>query len=461
MQEDFDFSPPDLTTTSSHDLGPSWNAPLSVSQLNLSARQLIERGIPLLWVAGEISNFTRSASGHSYFSLKDERAQVRCVMFRSRMQSLDWQPVSGMQVEVRASPTLYEARGEFQLTVEFMRRAGLGALYEAFAHLKARLEQEGLFDALRKKPIPAFPRRVGVITSTAAAALRDVLTTLRRRMPSMRVIVYPTPVQGEGAAKRIAAVIDLAAARRECDVLIVCRGGGSIEDLWAFNDEAVARALTRCTIPVVCGIGHETDYTIADFAADARAPTPTAAAELVSPDARELRSRIAVLSARVGRMQARLLERRMQQLDYLARRLVHPGERIETQRQHVFKLGARMARAMASTTQETALRLELLQHRAKAVAPDLGTLLARHRTLARHMISAAARNLGARAAVLEHIRAQLYAFDPQRVLERGYSLIHAADGSIVRDAQQLRVGDEVSVTFAHGGAAARIEDTRS
>src|SRR5262249_21863748 len=257
---------------------------ISVAELNRIARELLEQRLPLMWVAGELSNCKRYESGHCYFTLKDANAQVDCVMFRNRAQLLGWQPQDGMQVEVRASPTLYEARGKFQLTVETMRRSGRGALYEAFARLKLKLEREGLFDPARRRPLPRFARVVGIVTSPRAAALRDVLTTLERRMPGLQVVVYPTPVQGGTAARSVAAGIATASTRAECDVLILCRGGGSIEDLWAFNEEVVARAIVASAIPVVTGIGHETDFTIADFAADFRAPTPTGAAERVSPD---------------------------------------------------------------------------------------------------------------------------------------------------------------------------------
>jgi exodeoxyribonuclease VII large subunit len=244
---------------------------IGVAELNRLAKELIERQLPLMWVAGEISNFMRAASGHCYFSLKDAQAQVRCVMFRHKAQLHDWKPENGMQIEVRATPSFYEARGEFQLNVEAMRRAGLGALYAAFEQLKARLSAEGLFAEERKQVLPRFPRAIGIVTSPHAAALRDVLTTLKRRMPAIPVIIYPTPVQGEGAAAKIAAALATADARAECDVLILCRGGGSIEDLWAFNEDVVARAIDACNLPVICGVGHETDFTIADFVADVRA----------------------------------------------------------------------------------------------------------------------------------------------------------------------------------------------
>jgi len=247
---------------------------LSVSELNRMARRALESQLPLLWVEGEVSNFTRAASGHWYFAIKDASAQVRCVMFRGRNQFADFTPANGDHVEVRALPSLYEARGEFQLGVEQIRRAGAGRLYEAYLRLKAKLEAEGLFDPAKKRPLPRFPRRVGIVTSPQAAALHDVLTALARRMPGLPVVIYPTPVQGASAGAQIAAAIRAAGARAECDVLLVCRGGGSLEDLWAFNDEMVARAIAASPLPVVSGVGHETDFTLADFAADLRARRP-------------------------------------------------------------------------------------------------------------------------------------------------------------------------------------------
>src|SRR5262245_59951081 len=280
---------------------------LSVTELLRSVRDTLERRFPLAWVRGELSNLSRAPSGHCYFTLKVGTAQVDCVMFRSRAATLDWEPREGMQVEVRALPTLYEPRGRFQLTVEGMRRAGLGPLYERFLRLKEKLGAEGLFDERLKRELPPFPRAIGVITSLAAAALRDVLTTLARRNPAIEVIVYPVPVQGDGAAERIATMLKRAARRAECDVLLLVRGGGSIEDLWPFNEEAVARAIRACPIPVVAGVGHETDFTIADFAADRRAPTPTAAAELASDSRARLLGRV----AECGRCVSREVRRRL------------------------------------------------------------------------------------------------------------------------------------------------------
>src|SRR5918992_3283359 len=280
---------------------------VTVSQLLRNVRDTLERRFPLMWVSGELTNFSRAPSGHCYFTLKDDAAQVDCVMFRSRAAAMDWEPRNGAQVEVRALVSLYEPRGRFQLTVEAMRQAGLGALYERFLRLKKKLGDEGLFDAAAKRPIPQHPQTVGVLTSLGAAALRDVLTTMARRNPAIPVIVYPVPLQGEGAAARIAAMLRRANIRRECDVLLLVRGGGSLEDLWSFNEEAVARAIRASSIPVVVGVGHETDFTIADFAADQRAPTPTAAAELVSPS----RVQLAALLAECARRLTREIRRRL------------------------------------------------------------------------------------------------------------------------------------------------------
>jgi exodeoxyribonuclease VII large subunit len=262
---------------------PVTNSVLSVSSLNRLIRDCLESAFPLTWVGGEISNLTYAASGHVYFSLKDNSAQVRCVMWRNRAQLLGWRLENGQKIEARALVSFYEPRGEFQLNIEAIRRAGQGDLFERFLKLKAQLEAEGLFAAEAKRPLPAFPRHIAIISSLQAAALRDVLTTLHRRAPHLRITIFPTLVQGEGAAIKIAEALEQAGSSN-CDAIVLCRGGGSIEDLWSFNEECVARAIRASAIPVVSGVGHETDFTIADFAADLRAPTPTAAAELVSPD---------------------------------------------------------------------------------------------------------------------------------------------------------------------------------
>ena len=396
------------------DFPPSGAAVLSVSELLRSARDLLERRFPLQWIAGEISNLRPAASGHLYFTIKDQSAQVDCVMFKSRAAALDWTPADGLQVEVRALVTLYEPRGRFQLNVEGMRRAGLGPLYERFLKLKDKLEREGLFDPEVKRPPPEHPRQIGVVTSLAAAALRDVLTTLRRRNPSIPVVVYPAPVQGEGAAAQLAQAIATANARAECDVLLLVRGGGSIEDLWQFNEETLARAIRASAIAIVVGVGHETDFTIADFAADERAPTPTAAAELVSPSRAALLQRVADSVLRISRQTARRIEYAMQAVDALARRLVHPAERLRTSRQHLAHLAMRLAAATAQHLSEFRRRVDIA-------------------------------------------RAQLDSLGHDAVLARGYSLTLNMSGRIVRDASEVTQGERIVTTLARGRLESEVK----
>jgi len=380
---------------------------VTVSQLLRNVRDTLERRFPLMWVRGELSNLSRAPSGHCYFTLKDDDAQVDCVMFRSRLAALNWEPKNGAQVEVRSLVSLYEPRGRFQLTVEAMRQAGLGPLYERFLRLKKTLGDQGLFDAALKRPIPQYPRAIGVLTSVAAAALRDVLTTIARRNPAIPVIVYPVAVQGEGAAARIAAMLRRASARAECDVLLLVRGGGSLEDLWQFNEELVARAIRACAIPVVVGVGHETDYTIADFAADQRAPTPTAAAELVSPSRLQLAALLADGARRLGREMRRRLEYAAQGLDGCARRLVHPAQRLRAHRELVAQLSARLGFSFL------------------------------HR-------------LHSCEAQLARLQAGLSGLDPAAVLGRGYSITYAASGEVLRDARDVRPGEPIRTRLARG-----------
>jgi len=429
---------------------------LPVSLLVSSARLIVERHLGLVWVSGEISNFTRAASGHCYFNLKDAQAQVRCVFFRHKAQYTDFPLKDGQQVEVRATASIYEARGEFQLNVETVRLAGQGALYEKFARLKARLEAAGWFAAERKRPLPRYPRAVGIVTSTRAAALSDLLTTLQRRWPALRVVVYPTAVQGDGAAAEIAAAIRVANERAEVDVLIVGRGGGSIEDLWAFNEEVVAQAVYTSALPVVSGVGHETDFTICDFVADARAPTPTGAATLVVPDRHAVGRDVAGLAARWQRAHERMLEARMQRVDSLARRLVHPAAKVAQRRRDAQALCGRLTRALRHqldarrmTVDAPARRLasrlrQPLGQRAPLAAAGAALRRALHASLDRERI-----RLAALAQNLAHL-------NPQAVLERGYAIVATPTGAIVQDAADVAPGDEVALTFARGGAGAII-----
>ena len=439
-----------MQNQASNQLTASVSRVLSVSELNRSVRQLLEQSLPLAWVAGEISNLTIAASGHWYFALKDKQAQVRCVMFRSRAAALDFRPQEGMQVELRATPGLYEARGEFQLNVDFMRRAGLGALFEQFERLKAKLAAEGLFDSERKRLLPAFPQRIGIVTSPAAAALRDVLTTLRRRMPAIEVVLYPTLVQGEGAALQIAAAIRTAGERAEVDLLIVCRGGGSIEDLWAFNEEVVARAIVASPLPVICGVGHETDVTIADFVADRRAPTPTAAAELASPNRAELSLRLQQLLRRLTRDVERTLLAGGQRMDYAARRLVHPGQRLEKQRMLLQQLHGRLQQAWRRQREQADWRVASAGRRLPQLRPDIVALQRRQQQLESRLQGGMQRRLQLAALRLQHLGAQLQQLNPDAVLQRGYSIVATMDGQVVSDAGDVSLRQHLQLRLARG-----------
>ena len=357
---------------------------LPVSLLVSSARLLLERHIGLVWVSGEISGFTRAASGHCYFKLKDAQAQVSCVFFRHKAQFLDFALKDGLAVEAHATASLYEARGEFQLNVETMRLSGQGALYERFARLKARLEAQGWFAPERKRALPAYPAAVGIVTSTRAAALHDILTTLWRRWPALRVVVYPTNVQGGSAAAEIAQAIRTANVRHEVDVLIVGRGGGSIEDLWAFNEEIVAQAVLESALPVVSAVGHETDFTICDFVADARAPTPTGAAALVAPDRIGVARDVIGMRRRWQRAALRALEAPMQRLDVLERRLVHPAARIAAQARETRALADRLVRAFSYRIEGGRRRRRRPGQAAVAAAAPATAAVGAHRPGRRH-----------------------------------------------------------------------------
>ncbi len=429
---------------------------LSVSALNRLARQALENRFPLLWVGGEISNLRRPASGHVYFALKDENAQVDCVIFRGRAQLLPFRLQDGMRVEARARVTLYEARGGFQLNVEAMCHAGIGALFEAFARLRAKLENEGLFAADRRLPLPRFPRRIGIVTSLQAAALHDILAAMARRAPHLPVVIYPTLVQGGEAAANIAEAIRNAASRDECDVLIVARGGGGIEDLWAFNEEAVARAIADCPIPVITGIGHETDTTIADLVADCRAATPTAAAELASAGYVEAQSDLLRLATAMRAETRRLLQERMQRIDLLGRRLIHPGERLGRLRAETAHLATRLDAGLRQRIGSRFADLQRLQARFALRRLDLRHARRDLDEIAGRLRASASTGLSRHANRLEQLTASLDHLSPQAVLQRGYSLVRKTDGSIVRDAAQLAVTESVHLSFGTGAAEAQV-----
>jgi exodeoxyribonuclease VII large subunit len=432
---------------------------LTVSELNSSTKLFLEQNIPLLWIKGEISNLKCYQSGHWYFSLKDSSAQIRCVLFSHRNQYIDWQPKDGMQVEVLALVTLYEPRGDFQLNVETMRRAGLGELFAAFEQLKAKLEKAGLFDPVKKKPLPAFPKQIGIVTSPDTAALRDVLTTLRRRMPFLAVIIYPVLVQGKAAANTIADAIAVANRRAECDVLILCRGGGSIEDLWAFNEEIVASAIAASDIPVISGVGHETDFTIADFVADIRAPTPTAAAELASRDHQELGQHLNALHQRMYRITLHRIENAMQRADMLSHRLIHPGDRMKQQFIHLQHLQDRFSTTWAHHMERKQWKLLEFNQRLMAASLNITGMERQQKELIARFRAAYTRYFETLAIKLHHVHTQLSHLNPQSVLERGYSITYAANSIIVRDSKQVHYGDRIQVKFAHGTCEADITKT--
>lgn len=433
---------------------------LPVSALNRAIANVLERAFPLAWISGEVSNFTRAASGHWYFSIKDASAQIRCVMFRGRAQYADFTPREGDRIEVRALVAMYEPRGELQLTVEQVRCTGQGRLFEAFLKLKKQLEAEGLFDAARKRALPSHPRAIGVVTSLAAAALRDVVTTLVRRAPHVRVIVYPAPVQGGDSAARLREMVELAGRRAEVDVLIVCRGGGSIEDLWSFNDEALARAISASPIPVVSGVGHETDFTIADFAADVRAPTPTGAAELVSPQRTLLLRDLGHHHGQLARAFERGIERRAQQIDWLARRLVSPAERLSRQRQHVDQLAARLAGAASRVTQTAHARFAMLELRWRRQRPDTARALAQTGQARTRLVQSFGRAHERRAAQIRELTARTELLSPRRTLERGYAALLDPKGHAVRSPAALERGRRVTVHLAEGSADIGIADVQ-
>jgi exodeoxyribonuclease VII large subunit len=397
---------------------------------------------PVCTVRGELTGFTCAPSGHCYFSLKDAdgaAALLRCAMFRRAASVLDFSPADGQLVEMSGRIAVYEPRGELQFVVQSMQRAGAGALYEQFLRLRARLEAQGLFDAARKRAIVAFPRRLGVVSSLAAAALRDVLTTLARRSPHVEVRIYPSPVQGSDAPAALVAALALAAQRAEVDTLILCRGGGSLEDLWAFNDERVVRSVAASPIPVVCGIGHETDVTLADLAADLRAPTPTAAAELAAPETDACVDALAALANRSRLRLHAMLDTQAQRLDALGVRLARPSEGVQQRRQQLALLGQRLQSSGRHTLERRALQLG---------------------QWAQRLVRAAAVSRQAGTRQIDALSDRLRALDPQQVLARGYAWLADERGQVLQSVRQLRPGAALRATLADGHADLTVERIR-
>lgn len=431
----------------------------SVSDLNNAARDLLESEFPLIWVEGEISNLARPASEHIYFSLKDSNAQLRCAMFKMRNRAVSFRPENGQQILVRGRVSLYPARGDYQLIAEHMEEAGDGALRRQFELLKQKLHSEGLFDEAVKQELPELPTRLGIITSPTGAAIRDILSVLKRRFPGIPVLIYPVPVQGTEAPPAIVAALKNAAKRDECDLLILARGGGSLEDLWAFNDEAVARAIHACDIPTVSAIGHEVDFTIADFVADLRAPTPSAAAELVSPDRDEWLSTFAGWQQRLLRSwQGRVVQHR-QQLDWLQRQLKHPGQRLRERAQRLDELEQRLNLAQQSRLHQQQARLSTLSARlhGRSPAQRLRELRLRLDRLQHANRSAISARLTQQRARLGNLGRALNAVSPLATLSRGYAIVQMTDGKVVRKSDEVSVGDNITTRLGSGHLDCRIE----
>ena len=432
--------------------------PLSISQLNLDAQGLLESSFPLIWLQGELSNFSRPASGHWYFSLKDSRAQINGAMFRNRNRLLDFAPQNGQQVLVRAKVTLYVPRGNFQIVVEHMEPAGQGALKAQFDALKAQLQSEGLFAQDRKQALPAWPSQIGVITSPSGAAIRDILQVLQRRCPSIPVVIYPAAVQGADAPVQLRQALGLAVTRNECDVLIIGRGGGSLEDLWAFNDEALTRAVAECPIPIVSAVGHEVDTGLTDFAADLRAPTPSAAAELVSPDLSVVSQRLAGLHRRLRWVMAQQLRTPQERLRHLSQRLRSPRQHLEQSSQRLDELHNRLQRQMQHRLTLLQGRLQPSQQRLARLSPER-LLLDRQQQLAvlnKRLPQPIQRQIQQQQVQLAGLSKRLQTASPLETLARGYSITFKGDDA-VRSVSQLQPGDTLTTRLVDGEVTARVE----
>lgn len=430
---------------------------LTVSELNQAVARLLEDSFDVSWVRGEVSNFTPAASGHWYFTLKDNGASVRAVMFRSRAAAVGFIPKSGDSIELKGRVTLYEARGEYQIQAEQMRRAGLGSLFEAFLALKNKLSSEGLFDADIKRPIAEYPRAIGVITSLSAAALRDVLTALERRAPHVPIVIYPAMVQGAGSALALRQALALANERQEVDTILLVRGGGSIEDLWSFNDEALARDISASLIPIVSGVGHETDFTIADFVADLRAPTPTAAAELACTPRDVLMERVTRASRQLTLAIHRKLDRLSQRVDRVAAGVVSPAQRLSHQAERLSSLVYRMLAATQRYDQQRRTRAERVTARLMSQLPEISSQQASTQRAVTALRACARRLQAMRVTRLSSLEAQLRALSPEQTLSRGYAIVRNQKGEIVRSYLDIKLEEVLDLKLATGSASVQVQ----
>lgn len=432
----------------------------SVSQLNRRARQLLETHLSLLWVDGEVSNLSRPASGHWYFTLKDDKAQIRCAMFRNRNQGVKFKLESGQQILIRGRVGLYENRGDYQLIAEHIEPAGLGELQRRFEQLKEKLAEQGLFDATRKKELPVLPTHLGIVTSPTGAALRDILHVLKRRFPLLPVTIYPCAVQGNASVAEIVGAVQQANQHGACDLLIVSRGGGSIEDLWSFNEEAVARAIAASKIPIICGVGHETDTTIADFVADARAPTPSAAAELASPDGDELLQNLQAYDNWFHQRAKLTLYNAAQQLNGLRKRLRHPSDIINTHSQHLDHLEIRLHKAMERCLHNVETRLQQVRARHQAQTPQrrLSQLTLQVGYLEERLSGAMEKILAEKRQGMSSATTLLQAVSPLNTLERGYAIVQNKRGHVISHIDDSHKDDKVAVTLSDGVLHCLIEE---
>lgn len=441
------------------DTAPNQRHIFSVSELNNAAKRLLEGEFPAVWIEGEISNLVQPRSGHLYFTLKDDNAQIRAAMFRGNNVHLNFRPKDGVQVLVRGRLSLYTPRGDYQLIVDQMEEAGLGALQRAFEQLKAKLQAEGLFEDSRKRPVSLRPARIGVVTSPTGAAIHDILTVLQRRFPLTDVIVYPTLVQGTEAPAQICKAINTANARNECDVLIVGRGGGSLEDLWCFNDEKVARTIVGSRLPIVSAVGHQIDFTIADFVADLRAPTPSAAAELLSADAEELLNTLAGYENWLHDWISDLIERKQERLQWLTRQLKHPGKRLEEHNQRLDELDLRLRQAIQRKLQLQTSQLATARARLQAHTPlhALQTHTRRLDNLASALQKTMLQNLRNQNRDIVHLAQRLNTVSPLNTLGRGYSILQTTEGTVVQRSQQVQPGQTVKARLHQGELVCRVE----
>lgn len=433
---------------------------LTVTQLTHLIRGVLEENFEHVWLEGEVSNLAAPASGHLYFTLKDAGAQIRCVVFRASARAMKFKLQNGMELVLRGRVSVFDQRGEYQFIAEYQEPKGIGALQLAFIQLKEKLAREGLFDEARKKQLPGLPRRIGIVTSSSGAAIHDILTILKRRHASVEVLIIPVKVQGEGAAGEIAAAIRDFNLFKEVDVLIVGRGGGSMEDLWAFNEEVVARAISASRIPVISAVGHEVDFTIADFVADLRAPTPSAAAEMVVKSREELESELRHLSSRLSSAIDRILSRGRERAEGLMRALKDPSLLLGHLVQRVDDLSERMDKALLRGLALRRERLEVQAHRLRVRSPAVEVERCRERllTLAAGMESAMRRILDSRHERTAVDGARLHALSPLATLDRGYCIARRRPaGEIVRDSLLLEPGDRLSLIFRHGSASCLVE----